>query len=80
MKRSITINEVPTVSTIAVSRPFYDYEKQAWVIGGLYQRCNHPATMDCNCYGRKHAGELYDPEDLTQDQHKAMAQWTGRIK
>ena len=35
----------------------YDYTNQAWVIDGLYQRCGHPEDMDCQCYGRIHAGE-----------------------
>ena len=35
----------------------YDYTKQAWVKNGKYVRCNHPATMNCNCYGKLHAGE-----------------------
>lgn len=59
----------------------YDYHNQAWVLDGVYQRCGHPEEMDCDCYGRIHAGEhtqLVDPEDLTQEQMKAMAQWSGR--
>lgn len=39
------------------NQPRYDYKVQAWVIAGLYQRCNHPADMDCQCYGKIHAGE-----------------------
>lgn len=35
----------------------YDYKNQAWVIDGKYVACNHPADMDCNCYGKVHAGE-----------------------
>lgn len=35
----------------------YDYANQAWVIDGIYQACNHPKEMDCNCYGTEHAGE-----------------------
>jgi hypothetical protein len=36
---------------------YYDYTNQAWVIDGVYDSCNHPAAMNCDCYGRLHAGE-----------------------
>ncbi len=35
----------------------FDYEKQVWIVDGKYQRCGHPETMDCKCYGKEHAGE-----------------------
>lgn len=35
----------------------YDYENQAWMVDGKYQRCGHPETMNCGCFGREHAGE-----------------------
>jgi len=35
----------------------YDYDKQSWVKNGVYIECGHPKTMDCQCYGRLHAGE-----------------------
>lgn len=35
----------------------YDYINQTWVSDGVYQRCGHPESMDCACYGRLHAGE-----------------------
>lgn len=35
----------------------YDYVHQAWVRDGRYVRCGHPASMNCTCYGRLHAGE-----------------------
>ena len=35
----------------------YDYEKQAWYRDWCYIRCNHPADMDCQCYGKEHEGE-----------------------
>ena len=38
----------------------YDYNNQAWVLNGIYQRCGHPITMDCNCYGKLHKGEKYN--------------------
>ena len=40
----------------------YDYEHQAWVVAGRYTRCGHPADMPCNCYGRRHEGEIADAE------------------
>ena len=38
----------------------YDYKKQAWVVNGKYISCVHPATMECDCYGKEHAGEEAD--------------------
>lgn len=38
---------------------WYDYEHQAWVVDGRYDRCAHP--RGCDCYGTAHAGELADP-------------------
>lgn len=35
----------------------YDYTNQAWVKDGVYQDCNHPADMNCCCFGRAHKGE-----------------------
>jgi len=35
----------------------YDYDRQVWVVDGRYVDCGHPAGMDCQCYGRVHAGE-----------------------
>ena len=37
----------------------YDYTNQCWVKGGVVLNCGHPKTMDCQCYGRVHAGEVY---------------------
>lgn len=39
----------------------FDYENQAWVVDGLYERCGHPEEMRCGCYGRLHAGESASP-------------------
>jgi hypothetical protein len=39
------------------ARQSYDYEKQVWILDGKYQRCGHPESMGCGCYGRTHAGE-----------------------
>ena len=33
----------------------FDYERQAWVVNGLYVRCGHPGS--CACYGKLHEGE-----------------------
>lgn len=39
----------------------YDYDNQAWIKNGVYQNCNHPASMarqcEASCYGRMHQGE-----------------------
>ena len=35
----------------------YDYDKQAWYQNGVYVPCGHPESMDCNCYGKAHAGQ-----------------------
>lgn len=35
----------------------YDYENQCWVKDGLIQRCGHPESMNCGCYGREHERE-----------------------
>ena len=39
----------------------FDYDNQAWVKNGVYQNCNHPASMarqcEASCYGRMHQGE-----------------------
>jgi hypothetical protein len=47
----------------------FDYENQAWVINGKYERCGHPDSMECDCYGKLHAGETTTatkPESLLQ--------------
>ncbi len=38
----------------------YDYVHQAWIINGVYEACGHPESMECDCYGKLHAGE--EPE------------------
>lgn len=35
----------------------YDYTNQAWIAGGVYIRCGHPDHMDCQCFGKIHAGK-----------------------
>lgn len=42
----------------------YDYKRQAWVKNGRYQRCGHPDSMVCGCYGREHIGEPVTVESL----------------
>jgi hypothetical protein len=39
----------------------YDYTNQAWIVEGRYIRCGHPEDMECDCYGRIHAGESATP-------------------
>lgn len=38
-------------------RPRFDYTNQAWIVNGVYVRCGHPDSMDCQCFGKLHAGE-----------------------
>ena len=35
----------------------YDYDKQCWIVDGLYTNCGHSQHLDCNCWGRLHHGE-----------------------
>lgn len=35
----------------------YDYDLQVWVIGGIVQRCGHPAPVECGCNAAKYAGQ-----------------------
>jgi hypothetical protein len=46
-----------TITTTKIKSIAYDYQHQAWIINGSYARCNHPASMNCACYGRLHEGE-----------------------
>lgn len=45
----------------------FDYRNQAWIKGYKYERCGHPESMDCGCFGRDHAGE---PVILDQDKNR----------
>jgi len=47
-----------TITTTRIESIAYDREREAWIINGRYARCNHPASMNCTCYGRLHEGEL----------------------
>lgn len=42
-------------------QPTFDYDKQAWIQNGVYLRCGHQDSMQCDCYGRLHAGEPAQP-------------------
>lgn len=42
---------------LAGARCVFDYEHQAWTVAGKYIRCGHPDSMQCQCYGKLHAGE-----------------------
>jgi len=35
---------------------YYDYDNQCWIKSGIIQRCGHPESMNCNCFGRHWAG------------------------
>ena len=72
-----------------MNTPVFNYEYQTWISPeGIVLDCNHPQAGErtilgdifdgCNCYGRAHAGELFDPELPTPTQMQAMAEWTGR--
>ena len=46
-----------------MNNPIFDYRNQAWTAINengqrVYQRCGHSDSVECGCYGRKHAGEL----------------------
>ena len=44
----------------------YDYKNQVWIRDGKYEDCGHPADMDCQCFGRKHAGEKAEITEACQ--------------
>jgi|TARA_R110001583_G_scaffold89184_1_gene230412 hypothetical protein len=49
---------------------YYDYNNQCYIVDGKVDACNHPAAMNCQCYGKLHAGETATP--------KQDAAWDGR--
>ena len=59
---SVDINLV-ALTALAAERLLngYDYTHQAWVRNGRYVRCGHPASMPCDCFGRKNAGQPLRP-------------------
>lgn len=63
---------------VPVGDTFFDYENQAWVIGGVYQRCGHPETMDCGCFGKLHAGQRapWQAVERAETEHGSVV--TGR--
>ena len=42
---------------LEMGKNMFDYEKQVGINDGKYQRCGHPETMNCKCYGKEHEGE-----------------------
>lgn len=34
----------------------YDYRNQAFVRDGIYVRCGHPETLNCQCFGKRKEG------------------------
>lgn len=44
----------------------YDYINQAWIVNGKYVRCGHSPSVECNCYGRIHAGQPSKCRPATQ--------------
>ena len=42
----------------------YDYVNQCWIVNGRIESCNHPETMNCKCYGKRHAGEIATNEQI----------------
>ena len=51
-----TLGDLETHQAIHVETQ-YDYDNQAWIVNGVYAKCYHPASMNCQCYGRLHEGE-----------------------
>jgi len=45
---------------------YFDYDNQCWIVGGKVERCGHPETMNCGCYGRIHAGERATAEQVNK--------------
>ena len=35
----------------------FDYENQAWYKNGVYVRCGHPDSMNCDCFGKLNEGK-----------------------
>jgi hypothetical protein len=57
---------VPVAHTVANLADVngYDCARKAWVKNGRYERCGHPDTMLCGCYGQEHMGEPIREESL----------------
>lgn len=56
-KPGLTLNE----QIAALNTNGYDYANQAWVVDGKYIACGHPEFMNCDCFGKVHAGEAVKP-------------------
>ena len=41
----------------AVIKNGFSYEHQCWIINFVVQRCGHPESMGCKCFGRIHEGQ-----------------------
>lgn len=52
---AVSCNEQPPATAKLFNG--YDYKNQSWVKNGMYVECNHPESMQCNCYGKIHKGE-----------------------
>ena len=48
----------PAHCELCADERHYDYTNQAWIVNGRYKSCAHPGSMNCQCYGRIHQGEL----------------------
>jgi hypothetical protein len=35
----------------------YSYAHQCWIENFIIQRCGHPDSLDCQCFGKIHEGE-----------------------
>lgn len=45
------------MTPFGIIRNGFSYRRQCWIKDFIIQRCGHPETMDCGCFGRVHAGE-----------------------
>lgn len=57
----------------------FDYVRQAWTYNGRYVRCEHPACVDCDCYGRQHEGERAPIENLPTAVEETLYKRVTRI-
>jgi hypothetical protein len=53
---------------------YYDYDNQCWIVSDTIESCSHPATMNCQCYGRLHAGEPATAEQAKNWDDRLSAQ------
>ena len=47
---------------------WYDYKNQCWVVDGIIPSCEHPAEMNCHCYGKLHKGEQSDSTPIFENE------------